>query len=64
MAQTSTAFEAFGTANLATDASRPIYKNLYRIYGSGPRKVFIWTFIYLGLQNLPWDFQVQALIFF
>jgi hypothetical protein len=23
------------------------------------RQVFIWTFIYLGLQNFSWDFQVR-----
>jgi hypothetical protein len=35
--------------------SRPIYKNLYRGYGSGPS---VYLDFHLPLQNLPWDFLV------
>jgi hypothetical protein len=66
IAQATTTFEAFGikkTGNKVfpkfkfTPTSRPIYKNMYHFYGSGPTASVFWTFVYLGLP--PSEFYLK-----
>jgi hypothetical protein len=69
IAQASTTYEASGTGNLATRCSqssdfRHFQDQFTRTYivsmaRDQRREVFIWTFGYFGLQNLPWNFHLR-----
>jgi hypothetical protein len=68
IAQVTTTFEASGTGNLATRCSqssdfRNFQVRFTKIFiffmARDQLEVFIWTFVYLGLQNLLWDFLVR-----